>query len=465
MNDMQADEFFYTPGLGLLDENVGGTPADPAELERVHQTIIDTLAEFGIAVAPGDITKGPTITSYEIYPALGVRMGQIRGLEPDLARTMRVEQIASIAPVPGKGTIAVNLPNRERSIVSARSMLQNVVWMETAARVPLALGRNTQGEPVIADLAAMPHLLIGGMPGSGKSALLDAIIVNLLFRFSPDELRLILIDPHYAQMQVYNDLPHLIIPVITDAPKVLLALRHVAIELENRLSFFAAAGVQDMAEFNARAPAKRSWFARDTPMPERLPYLVVIIDELTDLFHSGPAEIETLLEQITEVSAAAGIHFIIAAKPAFERISALLKARAPGRIALQVRSEEDSYAIIDADGAERLLGNGEMLCLTPANPQPERVQGMFVTEEEIHRVVEFVSAQAPPSFTDAAHQASYETPMLSAEDEELVEMCLEVIRPRKARLNITPTETAATRLHTCRPNGRRSGAARNSWSG
>ncbi|MEY2484198.1 MAG: segregation ATPase FtsK/SpoIIIE, family [Verrucomicrobiota bacterium] len=428
------EAFDYTmPGLDLLDLNEACIPTDIAEFENTQQMLVETLGSFGVAVAPGDITKGPTITSYEIFLAKGVRVGQVRGLEHDLARVTRVERILNIAPVPGKETVAIDLPNRQRRNITLREIFTSEAWMLSTARIPVALGSRSKGGTVAADLADIQHLLIGGMAGSGKSSCVDAIILNLLFRFTPDELRLILIDPHYAQMQVYNSLPHLILPVITDARKVLLAFRHVKIELEKRRLMFAKTDTQDISEFNSRDPSSAASLPTGDSIPDRLPYIVVLIDELTDLVQSGIPEIESTVEEITENSAAAGIHFVITAKPPFRKIKSLLQTKVSARLAQQVRTEEDSYSLIDQAGAERLLGNGDMLFVTPAQPLAERIQGVLVSEQEIRRVVEYVSAQSPPAYAAAIAQSAAVTnsASVSEEDETLVEMCLEIIRQEK----------------------------------
>ncbi len=237
-------ENYTLPGLELLDEHdvEGRVAADPAELERIQQTLIETLGQFGIAVAPGDITKGPTITRYEVYPAKGVRVDKIVSLERDLARATRAERINILAPIPGKDTVGIELANSRKVKVTLRELMQSPDWTETKARLPIALGKDVYGKTIIADLAQMPHLLVAGTTGSGKSVCINALIASMLYRFTPEELRFIMIDPKVVEMQVYNDLPHLIIPVVTDPKKVLLALRHVIIEMENRYKIFAQDG-------------------------------------------------------------------------------------------------------------------------------------------------------------------------------------------------------------------------------
>ena len=455
----------YTlPGLDLLDEHdtEGRTATDPAELERIQQTLIETLGQFGIAVAAGDITKGPTITRYEVYPAKGVRVDKIVSLERDLARATRAERINILAPIPGKDTVGIELANTRKVKVTLRELLQSADWEEAKTRVklPLALGKDVYGKTIIADLAQMPHLLVAGTTGSGKSVCINALIASMLFRFTPEELRFIMIDPKVVEMQMYNTLPHLVFPVVTDPKKVLLALRWLIDEMERRYKIFAHAGVRNITSFNARPlkkedvdldaelveagvpPAKSSNAAgtaaatEEMQIPDRIPYIVMIIDELADLMQTAPADVENAIARITQMARAAGIHIVVATQtPRADVITGVIKANIPSRIAFQVASKIDSRVILDENGADRLLGQGDMLYLPPSTSRLIRAQGVLVTDDEIHRVVKFVSAQCPPTFDTAMHeklQASSTTEEdVTDEDEELVEKCLEIIRQEK----------------------------------
>ena len=465
-------ENYTLPGFDLLDEHdtEGRTAADPAELEQIQQVLIETLGQFGIAVAPGDITKGPTITRYEVYPAKGVRVDKIVALERDLARATRAERINILAPIPGKDTVGIELANSRKVKVTLRELLQSQDWEEakTRSKLPLALGKDVYGKTIIADLAQMPHLLVAGTTGSGKSVCINALVASMIFRFTPKELRFIMIDPKVVEMQVYNALPHLAIPVVTDPKKVLLALRWVIDEMEKRYKIFAQAGVRNITSFNGRpakktqkeleaeaeeaggSPAKRK--AADTAaapedeikvsredelvVPDRMPYIVIIIDELADLMQTAPADVESAIARITQMARAAGIHLIVATQtPRADVITGVIKANIPSRIAFQVASKIDSRVILDENGADRLLGQGDMLYLPPSTSRLIRAQGVLVTDEEIHRLVDFVAAQSPPSF-DLAIQDKLQLSSASAEevtdeDEELVEKCLEIIRQEK----------------------------------
>ena len=463
-------ENYALPGLDLLDEHdtEGRTATDPAELEEIQRTLIETLGQFGIQVAAGDITKGPTITRYEVFPAKGVRVDKIVSLERDLARATRAERINILAPIPGKDTVGIELANSRKVKVTLRELMQSTDWTETKAKLPIALGKDVYGKTIIADLAQMPHLLVAGTTGSGKSVCINALIASMLYRFTPDELRFIMIDPKVVEMQVYNELPHLIIPVVTDPKKVLLALRHVILEMENRYKIFAKTGVRNITSFNGRPPKKTQKELDDEAVsaaggnalrsaaetaaattiqvprddeviiPEKLPYIVVIIDELADLMQTAPADVESAIARITQMARAAGIHIIVATQtPRADVITGVIKANIPSRIAFQVASKIDSRVILDENGADRLLGQGDMLYLPPSTSRLIRAQGVLVTDDEIKRLVEFVSEQSPPSYDIAVHEKilggseGESGEDVTDEDEELVEKCLEIIRQEK----------------------------------
>jgi len=465
-------ENYTLPGFDLLDvhDTEGRTAADPAELEKIQQVLIETLGQFGIAVAAGDITKGPTITRYEVFPAKGVRVDKIVALERDLARATRAERINILAPIPGKDTVGIELANTRKVKVTLRELLQSQDWEEarTKSKIPLALGKDVYGKTIIADLAQMPHLLVAGTTGSGKSVCINALVASMIMRFTPEELRFIMIDPKVVEMQMFNALPHLAFPVVTDPKKVLLALRWVIDEMEKRYKIFAAAGVRNITSFNGRPPKKTQKEldadveagvspANGRPnavaaatadpikvpqddeliIPDRMPYIVIIIDELADLMQTAPADVESAIARITQMARAAGIHLIVATQtPRADVITGVIKANIPSRIAFQVASKIDSRVILDENGADRLLGQGYMLYLPPSTSRLIRAQGVLVTDDEIHRLVEFVSAQSPPTF-DTAMQDKLQLSSSSMdedvtdEDEELVEKCLEIIRQEK----------------------------------
>ena len=468
-------EGYTLPGISLLESHNDDDrkPADPAELQGVQKILIDTLAQFGIDAAPGDITKGPTITRYEVYPATGVRVERISALEKNLARATRAERINILAPIPGKDTVGIEIANTTKVKVAIRELFESEAWETTKAKLPLALGKDVYGNAIIADLAAMPHLLVAGATGSGKSVCINSIITSLIFRHTPENLRFIMIDPKVVEMQVYNDLPHLVTPVVTDPKKVLLALRWVIDEMELRYRIFAKVGVRNVTGFNGRPkPEKTGTSERgieavgsevtssenladgvdeivevpesaqpvlparpddDLQVPDHMPFIVVIVDELADLMQTAPADVEAAIARITQMARAAGIHMIVATQtPRADVVTGIIKANIPTRIAFQVASKIDSRVILDENGAERLLGQGDMLYLPPGSAKYTRAQGVLVTDEEIHRLVEYLSSQSKPVFEPSISAKLSNSIMpeedITDEEEELVEKCLEIIR-------------------------------------
>ena len=494
---------YQLPDLDLLDTADLSTrqAADPTEMLRVQDQIIDTLEQFGIKVSKGDITKGPTITRYELYPAKGVRVDKIVSLERDIARATRAERINILAPIPGKDTVGIEIANSKKVKVTLRELLEGEDWATTDAKIPIALGKDVYGKTIIADLAKMPHCLVAGATGSGKSVCINSIISSILYKFTPEQLRFVMIDPKVVEMQIYNQLPHLVVPVVTDPKKVLLALRWVIDEMEKRYKMFAKTGVRNITGFNARPkpktqaeldaeaeakgltvpkrnaaapemagvaaepgvfkmnslideaeegdaddepvytharPAPKNIRDHDLIIPDQLPYIVVIVDELADLMQTAPADVESAIARITQMARAAGIHMIVATQtPRADVITGVIKANIPSRIAFQVASKLDSRVILDENGADRLLGQGDMLYLPPGTSRLVRAQGVLVTDDEIGRLVEYAGQQAAPTFESAiadklsGEDSGGDEEEVTDEDEELVEKCLEIIRQEK----------------------------------
>ncbi len=426
---------------------------------RLNAEILrQTLQDFGIEVKVENVTKGPVVTLYEIVPAPGVKVEKITALSNNIALAMKAVTVRILAPVPGKGTVGIEAPNPKSTIVYLRDILESDDWRKSRARIPIALGRDVAGNPIVSDLNDMPHLLIAGATGSGKTVCVNAILCSLLYRFTPDELRLVLIDPKVVEMQHLNVLPHLIVPVVTESKKVPLALRWVTNEMEKRFQMFAKVGVRNIAAFNARAkdrpalegsaPAEplrdevaeevvlKIEVPRDDEMeiPDKLPYIVVVIDELADLMLVAPADVESAIARLAQLSRAVGIHMVLATqRPSVDVVTGVIKANFPARIAFQVASKQDSRVILDANGADKLLGKGDMLYLPPGASKLIRAQGVLVLDEEIKRVVDFISKNAKPHFEAEIHQKLQKNTVLPAdlaeeEDEELVEQAIEVIR-------------------------------------
>jgi S-DNA-T family DNA segregation ATPase FtsK/SpoIIIE len=438
------------------------------ELMANARLMQQTLAQFDIEVSLGDITKGPTITRYELHPAPGVKLEKISALSNNIAAVLKAERINILAPVPGKSSVGIEVPNLVKTKVIMRDLLESEEWRSSKARIPLALGKDVYGHPIIADLGDMPHLLIAGSTGSGKSVCINAIIASLLYRFSPDQLRFVMIDPKVVELQQYNALPHLVVPVVNDPKKVILALRWVVSEMEKRYQIFARVGVRNITSFNSRPKNKplpetepelplkakkekvepgAGGFAvevdeeivvpreDDIIIPEKLSYIVVIIDELADLMLVAPADVEMAIARITQMARAAGIHCIVATqRPSVDVITGVIKSNIPARIAFQVAAAVDSRTILDGQGANKLLGKGDMLYLPPGSAKLIRAQGALITDQEINSIVEFIAKQGKPSYELEIHRqlskptAEFGNESGIDEDEDLIQQCIEVIR-------------------------------------
>ena len=461
---------YQLPPLDFLNyPDMTAKPTESKEELMANARLMQqTLAQFDIEVSLGDITKGPTITRYELHPAPGVKLEKITALSNNIAAALKAERIHILAPVPGKSSVGIEVPNPVQAYVVLRDLMESDEWRNSKGRIPLALGKDVYGHPIVADMAEMPHLLIAGSTGSGKSVCINSIITSLLYRFPPDELRFVMIDPKVVELQQYNNLPHLVVPVITDPKKVILALRWVVNEMEKRYQIFARVGVRNVRSFNERPRHKP--FAKSEPelpltakkervepgvdgfavevdeeivvpreedilIPEKLSYIVVIIDELADLMLVAPADVEMAIARITQMARAAGIHCIVATqRPSVDVITGVIKANITARIAFQCASKVDSRTILDAMGAEKLIGKGDLLYMPPGSAKLIRAQGALITDPEIHSIVEFIARQAKPSYELEIHQqlqgpmGDFEDESGIDEDEGLVQKCIEVIR-------------------------------------
>ena len=475
-------EDYELPGFDLLDvdESEEAPEANRAELLATQQTIIETLRAFGIEVTAGDITRGPTITRYEIYPSTGLRVSRISQLEADIARATCAERINILAPIPGKDTVGIELANSQKVAVPLHELLHDPEFRSAKKKIPLALGKDVYGKTVIGDLAAMPHLLVAGATGSGKSVCINSIIASILFKFGPDELRFIMVDPKVVEMQMYNKLPHMVVPVVTDPKKTVAALKWVVNEMEKRYRIFAKEGVRNFDGFNNRPrPPKvdaappaapeplvddeaieaiaraleagdlgeeedlEDLIPDDDQIPDRLPYIVVLIDELADLMQTAPADVEMCIARIAQKARAAGIHLIIATQtPRADVVTGIIKANIPCRIAFQVSSALDSRVILDTKGADKLVGKGDMLYLPPGSAKLERAQGAFLSDAEVERIVDHCAKQGAPKYETDIQSSINEggdddDDDVSEADEELIMKCIEVVRQeRKASTSL-----------------------------
>lgn len=377
---------YKKPPLDLLQGD-RGTPSS-GDIRANANIIKRTLENFGIMVEMGEVAIGPTVTQYTLRPAEGVRLSKIVGLNSNLALALAAPSVRIEAPIPGKSLVGIEVPNRSIALVGLRSLLEQKVFQDSPQSLLITLGRDVAGAAVFADLARMPHLLVSGSTGSGKSVNIHTLIASLLYRNGPDMLRFILVDPKRVELPVYNDIPHLLTPVITDAKKTVQALRWATKEMDRRYDLLSAAHARDIASYNAKIGKGSD--------QDPLPYVVIIIDELADLMSVFPREVEAGIIRLAQMARAVGIHLIVATqRPSVEVITGLIKANITSRIALQVASQIDSRTILDAAGAEKLLGNGDMLFLAGDTGRPRRIQGAYVSEVEVKKIVEFLRDELP----------------------------------------------------------------------
>ena len=362
------------------------------ETKRASRILTDALKEFNIDAEVTGIRKGPVITLFEVLPAPGVRVSKIANLSDNIALRLAAPSVRIVAPIPGRHAVGIEVPNRVRSIVSFKEMISLDVMQKSAYEIPLAIGKDILGEAQVIDLVQTPHLLIGGATNSGKSVLVNSIICSILFRRSPDEVRLFLIDPKIVELKRYNGCPHLLTPVITDPKKAFQALQYCISEMERRYTLLDALGVRDLRSFNKKAKKERV---------QRLPYIVIVIDEFADLMATTGKELETTLARLAAMARAVGIHMVLATqRPSIDVITGLIKANIPSRIAFMVANKFDSRIIVDCVGAEKLLGKGDMLLSAAWNPFPVRIQGAYIDDEETDAVTEYVKKLGPPQYIE-----------------------------------------------------------------
>ncbi|HET8724571.1 MAG TPA: DNA translocase FtsK [Anaeromyxobacteraceae bacterium] len=452
---MQSGEVFQLPSVGLLTrhEQPKGE-LDEAGMQKVAEIIVSTLRQHGVDGAIRHIRPGPVVTLYEFMPVAGVKLSRIENLDKELTMALSATRIRIIAPIPGKGVVGIEVPNRDRATVYLREVIESDGFDRAAGLLPLALGKNIEGIPYCVDLQRMPHLLIAGTTGAGKSVGLNTMILSLLYRHAPDQVRMIMVDPKMTELSIYEDIPHLLLPVVTDPQKAARALQWAVDEMERRTQILADTGSKDLKSYNAKVdklraegrtfddgddlPPKKllvvdvaageteeeaqARLAREEQQPlfedptrppepgekkppQKLPYMVVIIDELADLMMTAPREVEISLARLAQKARATGIHLIVATqRPSTDVITGMIKNNFPARISFRLASRHDSTTIINGPGAEALLGDGDMLVLTATQPVT-RVQGAFVSEEEITSVVGFLKQQGRPVYDDSILKA------------------------------------------------------------
>jgi DNA segregation ATPase FtsK/SpoIIIE-like protein len=415
---------YVLPNLDHLDQHSSfGHTVDEDSLHRTAQKLEEKLRDFKIDGVVGDIHPGPVVALYEFKPGRGIKVSAIEALYKDIAMAVEAEQVRVIAPIPGRDVVGFEIPNRVREMVYLRDLLTRPKYAEGKQRLPIVLGKDIAGEPAITDLTKMPHLLVAGTTGSGKSVALHAFILSLLYRMTPDQLRFIFIDTKMLELTAYEDVPHLLVPVVTEAGTAAIALRWAVGEMERRNRLMSQAGVPNIFEYNQfirkrkETPSFKATIKKVSKGPdgqrieevvetdedeaEELPYIVVIIDELADLMMVAGKNVESSVARLAQMARAAGIHMVIATQnPTIKVVTGIIKANMPSRISFKVRTMQDSRVVLDQNGADCLLGNGDMLFLGPGSSALQRIHGAFVSTEERTRVVEFLRAQGEPEFND-----------------------------------------------------------------
>ena len=374
-------------------------PSLKKELKRQAEILEETLLSFGIEAKVGDINSGPTITSFEVHPAIGVKVQKIKALENDIALNLQCKSIRIIAPIPGKAAVGVEIPSMFPQEVGFKEMLVSYQQQQKKFHVPVLLGKSVSGDNVITDLTKMPHCIIAGATGSGKSVCINTLVMSIVMNARPDEIKLVLIDPKKVELSAYTKLPHLIAPVITEAHGAYSALQWLVKEMEVRYEILRQLGVRNINAFNGRTPNKELESSLSIPIPDRMPTIVAIIDEFADLMMVSSSDLETPIARIAQMARAVGIHLILATqRPSREVITGLIKANFPTRISFKVASRINSQIILDETGAESLLGNGDMLFLPPGTSQLMRAQGAYISDEDINKVIAFICEQAPARY-------------------------------------------------------------------
>jgi S-DNA-T family DNA segregation ATPase FtsK/SpoIIIE len=408
-----TDYNYDLPPLELLSKpiKVKSSRLNKELIENVR-ILEETLESFGIKVCVNEVHKGPAITRYEIQPAPGVKVSRIMRLADDIALSLAAPAVRIEAPIPGKAAMGIEVPNKEIAIVCLREILEKKRFQDAASKLTIALGKDIAGNPIITDLVKMPHMLIAGATGSGKSVCLNTIICSILYKASPDEVKLLMIDPKMVELTTYNGIPHLVSPVVTEPKKAASALRWAVKEMEIRYELFASMGVRDITKYNELIRT------REQEQHEPLPYIVVIIDELSDLMIISPVDVEDAICRLAQMARAAGIHLVIATqRPSVDVITGVIKANIPSRVAFAVSSQTDSRTILDLNGAEKLLGRGDMLFMPIGAIKPIRIQGALVTESEVEETVDFLNKQGEAALITDFPAQEEET----VEDEEFVD--------------------------------------------
>ncbi|MDR7316020.1 S-DNA-T family DNA segregation ATPase FtsK/SpoIIIE [Brevibacillus nitrificans] len=407
---------YELPSLQMLSRpKASGAGKDVDHTSNANK-LVQTLKSFGVSAIVSEVHRGPAVTRYEVQPAVGVKVSRIVSLTDDLALALAAKDIRIEAPIPGKSAIGIEVPNSEVAVVSLREVLESSEYQDAPGKLTVALGRDISGEPIVADLTKMPHLLVAGATGSGKSVCINGLIMSILFKAKPEEVKLMMVDPKMVELNVYNGIPHLLAPVVTDPRRASVALKKVVAEMERRYNLFAKTGSRNIEMYNAQVEGAP------------LPYIVVIVDELADLMMVAPGEVEDAICRLAQMARASGIHLIIATqRPSVDVITGVIKANIPSRIAFGVSSMADSRTILDMGGAEKLLGRGDMLSLPMGASKPVRVQGAFVSDKEVEEVVRFVKEQQEVRYNEEMIPGDVQEEQQPVVDDELYDQAVQIV--------------------------------------
>jgi S-DNA-T family DNA segregation ATPase FtsK/SpoIIIE len=406
-------EYQYPP-VNLLKRGNGKSQGDSdSHLRKTAQKLQEILYNFGVNAKVTNVSCGPTVTRYELQPEMGVKVSKIVGLSDDIKLNLAAPDIRIEAPIPGKAAVGIEVPNKEHSAVMLRDLIQSPEFMNAKSKLAFAAGKDIEGKTIVADIAKMPHLLIAGSTGSGKSVCINTLIISILYKAKPDEVKLIMIDPKVVELSVYNGIPHLFIPVVTDPKKAAGALNWAVNEMSNRYNTFAEYGVRNLEEFNRKIEKMK--FPEGEQRPEKMCQIVIIVDELADLMMVAPGDVEDAICRLAQLARAAGIHLVIATqRPSVNVITGLIKANMPSRIAFAVTSGVDSRTILDMNGAEKLLGKGDMLFYPQGYQKPARLQGAFVSDDEVSNIVDFLADKNPRTDYDNKIEQQMNNAVLTA---------------------------------------------------
>lgn len=425
MNNKPLQKPYEIPSLSLLSQPIGGKGADSLDYKAVARKLESTLESFGVKAKVLEVVRGPSVTRYEIQPDVGVKVSRIVNLTDDIALALAAKDIRMEAPIPGKSAIGIEVPNSEVSIVTMREVMETAAFQDSSSKLSITLGRDIGGQPIVGNLARMPHLLVAGATGSGKSVCINGIITSILYKATPEEVKFLMVDPKMVELNVYNGIPHLLAPVVTDPRRASLALKKVVVEMEKRYELFSKSGTRNIEGYNA--------MLKETQTGAPLPYIVVIVDELADLMMVAAGDVEDAICRLAQMARAAGIHLIIATqRPSVDVITGVIKANIPSRIAFGVSSQVDSRTILDMVGAEKLLGRGDMLYLPMGASKPMRVQGAFLSDQEVEAVVSFVRGQGQAEYVeDMVPQVEDQAEAKDEFEDELYDQAVQIILESK----------------------------------